>query len=75
MISTLRPAALAIAVLVAIQPPRAGDNAALRRELQSIYDRASTAQRLARTLADLDDVTEVSAAHVALAAMLREDVP
>lgn len=36
---------------------------------------AARIRRVARTLADLDDVTEVSAAHVALAAMLREDVP
>lgn len=32
-------------------------------------------RRVARTLADLDDVAEVGAAHVALAAMLREDLP
>ena len=31
--------------------------------------------RVARTLADLDDVETVSAAHISLAAMLREDVP
>ena len=31
--------------------------------------------RVARTLADLDDVPEVGAMHVTLAALLREDVP
>ena len=36
---------------------------------------AARIRRVARTLADLDDATEVSAAHVALASMLREDVP
>jgi hypothetical protein len=30
---------------------------------------------VARTLADLDDAVDVAAAHVALASMLREDVP
>jgi magnesium chelatase family protein len=36
---------------------------------------AARIRRVARTLADLDDVAVVSAAHVSLAAMLREDVP
>jgi magnesium chelatase family protein len=36
---------------------------------------AARIRRVARTLADLDDVDTVSAAHVSLAAMLREDVP
>ena len=36
---------------------------------------AARVRRVARTLADLDDVAEVAAAHVALASMLREDVP
>ena len=36
---------------------------------------AARIRRVARTLADLDDTAEIGAAHVALAAMLREDVP
>jgi magnesium chelatase family protein len=36
---------------------------------------AARVLRVARTLADLDDAPEVGAAHVALASMLREDVP
>ena len=36
---------------------------------------AARIRRVARTLADLDDVETVSAAHISLAAMLREDVP
>lgn len=36
---------------------------------------AARIRRVARTLADLDDVAVVTAAHVALAALLREDVP
>jgi len=36
---------------------------------------AARIRRVARTLADLDDVPDVGAAHVALASMLREDVP
>jgi magnesium chelatase family protein len=36
---------------------------------------AARIRRVARTLADLDDVEAVSAAHISLAAMLREDVP
>ena len=36
---------------------------------------AARIRRVARTLADLDDADSVSAAHVSLAAMLREDVP
>lgn len=36
---------------------------------------AARIRRVARTLADLDDQPVVGAAHVALAAMLREDVP
>jgi len=36
---------------------------------------AARIRRVARTLADLDDVESVSAAHISLAAMLREDVP
>ncbi|MFM8304183.1 MAG: YifB family Mg chelatase-like AAA ATPase [Actinomycetota bacterium] len=36
---------------------------------------AARVRRVARTLADLDDAAEVTAAHVALASMLREDVP
>lgn len=45
-------------------------------ELRNLTGRgAARIRRVARTLADLDDVPEVSAAHVALAAMLREDVP
>lgn len=36
---------------------------------------AARIRRVARTLADLDDVVDVTAAHVALAAMLREDLP
>ena len=36
---------------------------------------AARIRRVARTLADLDDVAEIGGAHVALAAMLREDLP
>ena len=36
---------------------------------------AARVRRVARTLADLDDVADVTAAHVTLASMLREDVP
>jgi len=36
---------------------------------------AARIRRVARTLADLDDTDDVGAAHVALASMLREDVP
>ena len=36
---------------------------------------AARIRRVARTLADLDDVPEVGAMHVTLAALLREDVP
>lgn len=36
---------------------------------------AARIRRVARTLADLDDVAAVAAGHVALASMLREDVP
>ena len=36
---------------------------------------AARIRRVARTLADLDDVDTISAAHISLAAMLREDVP
>jgi len=36
---------------------------------------AARIRRVARTLADLDDVEAVAAAHISLAAMLREDVP
>jgi magnesium chelatase family protein len=36
---------------------------------------AARVRRVARTLADLDDAAEISSAHVALASMLREDVP
>jgi magnesium chelatase family protein len=36
---------------------------------------AARVRRVARTLADLDDATEISAGHVVLAALLREDVP
>jgi magnesium chelatase family protein len=36
---------------------------------------AARVRRVARTLADLDDVPHVTAGHIALAAMLREDVP
>jgi magnesium chelatase family protein len=36
---------------------------------------AARIRRVARTLADLDDVEDVGAAHVALASMLREDLP
>jgi predicted ATPase with chaperone activity len=36
---------------------------------------AARIRRVARTLADLDDVDAVSASHISLAAMLREDVP
>lgn len=36
---------------------------------------AARVRRVARTLADLDDRPQVDAAHIALAAMLREDVP
>jgi len=36
---------------------------------------AARIRRVARTLADLDDAEAVSAAHISLAAMLREDVP
>jgi magnesium chelatase family protein len=45
-------------------------------ELRRLTGRgAARIRRVARTLADVDDVVEVTAAHVALAAMLREDVP
>lgn len=45
-------------------------------ELRRLTGRgAARIRRVARTLADLDDTPEVSAAHVALAAMLREDGP
>ena len=36
---------------------------------------AARIRRVARTLADLDDSPDITAAHVAVAAMLREDVP
>jgi magnesium chelatase family protein len=36
---------------------------------------AARIRRVARTLADIDDRPEIDAAHVALAALLREDVP
>ncbi len=36
---------------------------------------AARIRRVARTLADLDDATEISTGHVVLAALLREDVP
>jgi magnesium chelatase family protein len=36
---------------------------------------AARIRRVARTLADLDDAPDVTAAHVTLASMLREDVP
>ena len=36
---------------------------------------AARVRRVARTLADLDDVADVTAAHIALASMLREDLP
>lgn len=36
---------------------------------------ATRVRRVARTLADLDDSTDIAAAHVVLAALLREDVP
>jgi magnesium chelatase family protein len=36
---------------------------------------AARIRRVTRTLADLDDVADVTAAHVALASMLREDLP
>jgi magnesium chelatase family protein len=36
---------------------------------------AARIRRVARTLADLDDASEITSAHVALAALLREDVP
>jgi magnesium chelatase family protein len=47
-----------------------------RIEERSLTGRgAARILRVARTLADLDDATGVSAAHVTLASMLREDVP
>jgi magnesium chelatase family protein len=36
---------------------------------------ATRIRRVARTLADLDDATHVDAGHIAMAALLREDVP
>ena len=47
-----------------------------RIEERSLTGRgAARIRRVARTLADLDDAATVSAAHVTLASMLREDVP
>jgi predicted ATPase with chaperone activity len=36
---------------------------------------AACVQRVARTLADLDDVDDIGAEHVEVAASLREDAP
>ena len=47
-----------------------------RIEERSLTGRgAARIRRVARTLADLDDAPTVTAAHVTLASMLREDVP
>lgn len=67
--------ARALAELVPLSPD-ATDAWLGESDLRRLTGRgAARIHRVARTLADLDDTPEIGAAHVALASMLREDVP